>query len=437
MNKIKIGFFFVFTAVSALALQDDVSSRYLLFMRTQGQVFNEGYPDTYSEQNMLEISTNFPPYSPTNKVNVGVGSMMSYFRYDIDTVEKSLRRFLELSEKLSIPIWLRLDGEHWLDGRPDLWNWWDPAKLGYNPENAKNVEWTWWSSEYAIKIAWRNWGRQVRTTPTINLMSKDYIKANEKALEQLIPIIAEWYKNLPEDKKDLFAGISGGGETAIGVNSYYYPNGNELVNKPESEDPPSRGLIIDDTLSRGMQQIGYAAVFSAGIRTNGDLTEDDVVEVVRRHLRNISKKMYELGIPKEKIFSHGFGNMTGEKLFDAAVNEYSNPGWSSYWHTDDVLKDKGVVRNISRPEVEQWAPVEWLLLYRTDETLRWENAIRNTLTAPGAKLMCILNWEGVTDPGSTVIKAVNGVLKEELNPRKLPQPHSGSYEKSLYEVMDN
>lgn len=411
----------------------DPESRYIMIMRAQGQVFAEAHPETFNRGNMLEVAEHFPPYSPDNEINVGVGGMFSYFRYDIEVVEESLRRFLALSEELDVPIWIRLDGEHWLDARPDLWNWWDPEMPGYDPANARNVEWTHWGPEHAIKVSWRNWGRQIRVRPAINLMSPEYRAANEEALERIIPIIADWYEALPEDRKGLFAGISGGGETAVGVNSYYYPNGNDVLGEPESADP-FRLLVLEDTLSRGVQQIGYAAVSGAGIREEGDIEEEDLVEVCRRHVEWTARKMHEMGLPRDRIYSHTFGNKHGEALFDAAVNEYSVPGWSSYWHTTDILEDPGVVRNIARPDVPHWGSVEWLLLFPTDRTELWKRAVSNTINAPGLKLMCILNWEGIDGPESTVPEAINAVIDAGLQPRELPGGPRDVRDKSLYEI---
>lgn len=72
---------------------------------------------------------------------------------------------------------IELDGINYWQARPDLWNWWDKSKPGYNPENKKNVEWTDWTPDSAVKIGWRNWGSQHRVLPMPNLMSPAYLKA--------------------------------------------------------------------------------------------------------------------------------------------------------------------------------------------------------------------------------------------------------------------
>ena len=249
---------------------------------------------------------------PDSSIMVGMGKIFSYLQYDKEEITRSLREFLNHSVETDTPVMIKFDGENWWDRRPDLWNWWDPVAPGYNPENAKNVEWTGWSSDYAIKIAWRNWGRQIRIQPPPNLMSPAYRKACEEGMDELMPIVMEWWENLPEEKKYLFVGINVGWESAIGVSAYYYPNGNELIDQPPENDPKFKA-IPEDVLDRGKVQIGYASIQTAGIRTCGDIAEDDLCEVIRRHLEWLSKHVHDFGFPREKIFTHGTGDY-GEKL---------------------------------------------------------------------------------------------------------------------------
>lgn len=423
----------VSVCLGACALEQP-DQRYLVFMRTQGQVLDEGRPETMTSARLNEIAQCFPAYDSKSDIHVGVGCIFSYFRFDLDVVEQSLRRFLKASESANVPVWIKLDGEQWWNARPDLWNWWDPSKPGYNPDNAKNVEWTHWSPDHAVKIAWRDWGSQLRVLPPPNLMSPAYRAACHEAMDRLVPIIVEWHNKLPERKKGLFVGLNVGWESGIGTSSYYFPNGNSLLDKPESEDPPGGGLVIDDVLSRGMQQIGYAAVSSAGLRNSGDITEGDLVEVVRRHLLDLSKKARDLGIPKEKLYTHSFGNAKGEKLYDAAVNEYASPGWSEYWNSTDILKNKGVLRNLYRPEVAQWGSVEWLLLYPVDDAHKWYTALKRTINAPGLKMMCVYNWENIDQPKSEVVRVANRVIEEGLEPNSLSIPSAKNNSSSLYDV---
>ena len=138
-------------------------------------------------------------------VPLGVGFIISYLDIEPEKAAKKLKNYLSLSEQFDIPILVQLDGEAWWSNRPDLWNWWDKDKPGYNPENRYNVEWTSWSPDSAVKIGWRNWGKQIRVLPMPNLMSPKYRQATHAELKKLIPIILNWHQNLPSDKKQLLA----------------------------------------------------------------------------------------------------------------------------------------------------------------------------------------------------------------------------------------
>jgi hypothetical protein len=306
------------------------------------------------------------------------------------------------------PVMIKLDGEQWWQNRPDLWNWWDPQLPGYDPDNRNNVEWRWWGPEYALKIAWRNWGRQLRVLPPPNLMSPAYRKACHEAMDALMPILMDWYTALPEDKKYLFIGLNLGWESSVGINAYYYPNGNDLSDLPETEDPTS-GAIREDVLARGVKQQGYAAVKTAGIRDRGDITEEDLYRVTRMHLEDLCKRAYDFGFPQDKVISHGWGNEKGELLYDAAVNAYSCPGWSIYWYAHDPAVDAGVVRNLQRSDAPYWAAVEWWLDGPL-ETDRWKSALLNTLQYKNCKLVCIYNWESIRS-SPEVIEAIHQVIR--------------------------
>ena len=418
-----------------LGALEQPQQRYLLFMRTQGVAFNEGDPETITPETFEDIAQHFPRFDPEGEILVGVGGVFSYFRYDIDAVAASLRRFLESAEATGTPVWIKLDGEQWWDARPDLWNWWDPEQPGYDPANVRNVEWSYWGPEHALKIAWRDWGRPLRVLPPPNLASPEYRAAVREAMQRLVPIIVEWYHELPEDQKALFAGLNVGWESSIGTSSYYLPNGNDFLGVPPGDDLRPR-LVLDDVLSRGVQQIGYAAVSTAGIRTEGDIEERDLVDVVARHLLDLSRQARALGIPKDKLYTHPFGNATGEMLYDAAVNSLAHPGWSEYWNSLDITGNRGVLRNLHRPEVEQWASVEWLLLRPVEAVDHWYRAIKRTINAPGLKLMCIYNWENTAGAGPNVPQVVNRVIEEGLAPYELPPLPSRDAMQSPYAVEE-
>ncbi|AKJ63645.1 hypothetical protein [Kiritimatiella glycovorans] len=380
--------------VGAVCAGADTHERYLLFNMGPRSGFNVKRPGTITAETFDEFRDAFAGL-PASHIRPGCKLIFSYLAVDIETLKQSLRNYLEAAEATGTPVMVKFDGEQWWQNRPDLWNWWDPDLPGYDPANAKNVEWRHWGPEYALKVGWRNWGRQIRVQPPPNLMSPEYRRACHEAMDELLPIIVRWWRELPREKKHLFAGLNVGWESAIGVNGFYYPNGNELLDDPP-EDDPDYGLTRKDVLSRGAVQIGYAAVRTAGLRDRGNITEDDLVEVIRLHLEDLSRHVREAGIPRERIFTHGWGNEFGEKLYNAAVNRYSCPGWSDYWYAMDPNRDEGMMRALELSDAPWWGAVEWMLL-RPYKTELWARAMRQTLAHPRCRLLCMYNWHKVRD----------------------------------------
>ncbi len=387
---------------NALA-QEQRPLQYILVNRAPGAGWNQSKPDSFRREDFETISRALNG-GGKGRVRAGVCFIFSYFNTaDAATLPASLRRFLQLAAETDTPVLIALDGENWWGARPDLWNWWDKDKPGYDPANRENVEWTGWSPDDALKIAWRNWGRQIRVRPPPNLMSERYRAECHKQMAALIPIILDWAKALPPEKKELFVGIKLGWESSIGVNSWHYPGGNALLDKPEADDPKT-GLQVDVVPSRGVATLGYAAVKSAGIRTQGEITEADLAEVVRRHLEDLSRQAAQLGVPRDKVFTHAGGWKDGEALYQSALNAYSCPGWSFYQHAADPQSDKGVQTGLKRSDALNWAAVEWLFL-GPREVEPWRRALQATLADPRCRFLCVYNWEGIRD-SAPILEAI-------------------------------
>ena len=346
------------------------------------------------------------PDSASRTVRVGIGAIFSYLKESREQVRGEIREFLSLSEEYSIPVVVQLDGEQWWDGRPDLWNWWDPSRPGYDTANRENVEWSGWSADSALKIAWRNWGSQLRVLPPPNLMSPRYRAACHAEMRALVPGVVDWWKGLPRDRKYLLICLKLGWESSIGVNAFTIPGGNAFLTRAESDDPhiAIRGERVPD---RGLVTIGYAAVSTAGLARGGALREADMAEVVRRHLDDLCSLAARLGVPRERMFTHVGGWKEGELLYDAALNAHSCPGWSFYRHAPDPADDIGVMRVIGKSDAPYWGAVEWPL-EGTHTLPEWTAALRATLAIPRCRYLNIYNWSGIRSNPAAVgaIRAV-------------------------------
>ena len=359
-----------------------------------------------SREAMAQIAA-LRPAQQKRGLRLGVSAIFSYFQFPRETLAGHIARFLRAAEELDLPVVVQFEGEHWRDARPDLWNWWDPKLPGFDPENRRNVEWDGWGPEHAIRVSWINWGRQVRIRPAQNLMASRYRDAVHAEMRASIPLVLDWWRRLPAEKKDLFVGVKVGHETSIGVNGFYYPNGNALADRPEKDDP-RRPLIVEQLPARGMAPIGYAAVSTLGLAKSGPLKEEHLAEAVRVYLRDLCRWAHELGVPRQRLFTHCGGWANGEKLYAAAVNEFSCPGWSFYAHGMNPRGDATTMAALDKSDAPYWGAVEWLPLGAASQQ-DWEESFRNTLAVARCRYLCVFHWKIIKDlPYAT--KAVTAVL---------------------------
>jgi hypothetical protein len=329
------------------------------------------------------------------KIRVGAAAIFSYLNEPHERLRKRLQRFLQLAEKHDVPVVVQPDGEQWWGNRPDLWNWWDKNKAGYDPTNRQNVEWTGWSPDDAIKIAWRNWGSQIRVLPPPNLMSPIYREACNAEMRRVVPVVMDWWLALPDGRKDLLIAIKVGWESSIGANAYYYPNGNRLLDRPAADDP-KYGLNHEQLPGRGVIATGYAAASTIGLASAGELKESHQVEIVRRHLAELCRISSELGVPRDRLFTHVGGWKEGELLSDAALNPYASPGWSFYRHARNPEEDAGVTRARKANDAPYWGAVEWYP-QGVSTADNWRDAMEATLSVEGCRYLCIYNWRSIAD----------------------------------------
>jgi hypothetical protein len=377
-------------------------TQYIVFNRAPGRGMTQFDPETLGHRQFEEVLARFPN-RPTAAIQTGMSYIFSCFRTSPETTVKGLQVFLSAAEQTETPVLVQIDTEHWWEARPDLWNWWEPSRPGYDEDNRENVEWTGWSPDHALKLAWRNWGSQLRVLPPPNLASPRYIEACQQEVRRLVPVVLAWHARLPEAKKHLLIGIKLGHETSIGVNAYHYPGGNALLGKPPAQDPV-RPLDETDVLARGMAQIGFAALKTSGIRTNGTPAESDLRDAAQRYLEMLCREAAQAGAPRHLLFAHGAGWKEGELLYDVPVNPYACPAWSFYKHAVDPRKDTGAQRNLARSRAPYWAATEWLF-QGPKETEAWQKALTNTLADPRCRYVCVFNWESIrsSDP---VLRAI-------------------------------
>jgi len=373
-------------------------------------IWNGMAPNRYNQAAINEI-INAIGTKGSQYRKLGIGTIFTYLNYPRDEaipkMKQSLQNLLANTLQADIPVFIALDGAQWWNGRPELWNWWDPNKPGYNPDNKNNVEWTGWDNSHAIKKAWRNWGREMEVgSPPPNISSEAFVNACTDALNELLPVIITWYNALPQDKKYLLVGVSLAVEMDIGINYYYYPGG------VQPTEPAKQGYDFG-------VQLGYAALKTAGIKSSGTITDDDLTKAVNRYLNTLYDYAYEKGMPKEKLFVHsGFKDRANLKnkysKAESALVDHAQAGWSLY--NDNAREPSRVTYltgSINAIGNAQWSSPEWGIDPNFSQK-EYATALRNTLRFKKNLFVNIANWEGILNKPN-VLAAIKEVLLEKPN----------------------
>ncbi|MEJ7911804.1 MAG: hypothetical protein WKF70_01520 [Chitinophagaceae bacterium] len=410
VRRLRQSVFLLLLILGVLPAQAEEPPRYIFVNAVPGKAFKIGRPSSFNRKFFDDVIRKID--APLNtKLRVGISVLFDYLAVHPDSVQQCLERFMALSTETGVPILINLDGINWLGARPDLWNWWDPKMPGYNPANKQNVEWTGWDQSTALKISWRNWGKQLRVLPAPNLASPAIINAQITALNRLIPRIRDWYQQLPADKKYLLGGVKLGHETSIGVNAYFYKEGNRYLEQMPKNNvlDPADSYNAAAGFSGGLAHIGYAAVKTAGIRSQGRLTAFDLEQVVHHYLDTLCKTAVALGLSKSVIYTHQGGTFAPwqEHLsFAAASNGHSLPGWSLYTTDPSIAGDLGDV--LDRRVEKGWAAVEWW--WPGKDKTGWIYNLQTTLQYKDCRLIAIFNWENGLENYPDGIEALREVV---------------------------
>ena len=315
---------------------------------------------------------------------------LSYLNGSIESTQAILENILQLSEANDLPVIVHLDGIQWWEQRSDLWNWWDPTMSGYDPNNVNNVEWFDWGSTNAVKIGWRNWGRQLRVKPKPNLASPIVLNEHLAMLNILVPVIVDWYDALPEGKKELLAGVVLGWETSTYSSANYYTNGNSYLNLDPANDPH---FNQQDSIP-----MGYAAATTLGLQADRSIpiTEETRTAVVTYYHEQVVAVALTNGLPSWKIVTHAFEGY--EHSGEGALVDGIVPGWSAYGKTPEHFD----------PLLDQinggpWAAIEFQPTGLTEDFLASFLEYRN------CRYVNVFNWASIRD-NATTLDAYNALL---------------------------
>eukprot|EP00048_Salpingoeca_helianthica_P020833 m.8780 g.8780 ORF g.8780 m.8780 type:complete len:418 (-) comp5287_c0_seq2:28-1281(-) len=373
--------------------------QYLCVNLAPGQEWNQDRPQSVTPALLANIAKTIGTAGNAN-LGLCVSFLLSVLQTPTPVLNATLSAILAASAATNISVAIGIDGQNWWEARPDLWNWWDPARPGYNPSNIANVEWTDFArgsntSGPGIKISWRDWGSQIRVAPGQNIHSPAVRAATTAGALPLFSTIAAWSR-----REELLAGVVVGWETGIGVNAYYYPDGNSFEERypDDASHDPNHPFRPEDGITYGFQQLGFAAATAAGLRAPGDtrpLAAADIAVLSQWTLANLTRLARLAGVPTNRVFTHLGGNDPPYSLhvpFSAAFTPDSSPGWSFYRTTPNNIAEIG--QQMAAAGRTTWAAVEWWLPGSGSQA-DWTASLTATLRFLSCHMTLIFNWESI------------------------------------------
>jgi hypothetical protein len=112
---------------------------------------------------------------------LGFGLPISTYEFE-EHLPSLIRIAFAAARKHDMAVMLQFDFHLQWTKRLDLWNWFDPNKPDYNPDNNYNVEWH-GGDELPNKAHYLNWGGT--RTPATEYVLDEFEKLVDQAIEML------------------------------------------------------------------------------------------------------------------------------------------------------------------------------------------------------------------------------------------------------------
>jgi hypothetical protein len=259
-----------------------------------------------------------------------------------------IRSAFAAARKHDMAVMLHFDFHLAWKKRPDLWNWFDPNKPGYNPNNKYNVEWHGWDGP-PNKVCYLNHGVLERMPPNMCLTSKTARAEVTRIVSKVIgPVLREEIAKLKaEGKEALFAGVLVGSEPSI--DDYSKPN------------PERTKMMKEDGVPAG--RLGYRALLDRGFRADNPPADfrQALATIIQETIAFWCEQFVDAGIPAEKLYPHVAAPAPIEMMnapIWTAFNKFSRPGWTTY--AVEVLGEsfKPIYDELEKHGNPAWAGVE-------------------------------------------------------------------------------
>ncbi len=272
---------------------------------------------------------------------LAVGGAIPIFVDDASIVREIRLRF-DIARQTNVAVHFNVDDHIGWDKRPDLWNWYDPGKPGYNPANKMNVEWYDWDGTPNKRRYLTPEGKPSQT-PHMCYNSPKILTEISRVVSKIVgPALTREIDALKQNNQEyLFAGITIGAEA--GFDDYSIVS-KLLPQLPSHGDPvqmdgvrmirQAAALMNEDKAP--YSRLGYCSLTNAGY-SKADPPADinrSLAEVNQKFIEFWDKQFVDAGIPCSKLYTHVATSSAQDTDNNAPIgivfNPYARPGWTTY-----------------------------------------------------------------------------------------------------------
>lgn len=272
---------------------------------------------------------------------LGFGAFIPVFTGDERKIPHTIKLMFEIARQTNVAVHFNVDDHIMWDERPDLWNWYDAAKKGYNPNNRKNVEWYDWEGT-PNKRRYLSPAGVPSQSPHMCYNSP----AIEKEISRIVSLVVgpalrgEIDRLRRERKEYLFAGITVGAEEGFDD----YSGIPDVPQIPRSGSPmqmqmyrmlrQAANLMAEDKAPHS--RLGYCSLTNAGYSKANPPRDFNkaLADINQQFIAFWDKQFVDAGIPCSRIYTHVAAsppqNDSNNAPIAVAFNAYARPGWTTY-----------------------------------------------------------------------------------------------------------
>jgi hypothetical protein len=265
---------------------------------------------------------------------LGFGAFIPIFVSDESEIAQSIEVMFELAKQTNVAVHFNVDDHIEWDERPDLWNWYEPAKTGYNPNNTKNVEWYDWQGT-PNKRRYLTPAGVPSQSPHMCYKSPAVQKEVSRIVSQIVgPALRQEINQLKQENKQyLFAGITVGAEA--GIDDYsVVPELSQITSATAPMLVQAAITMVEDNAPH--TKVGYCALTNAGYSKANPPADINaaLADVNQKFIEFWDELFFGAGIPCSRLYTHVAASPLQDDNNNAPIgivfNPYARPGWSTY-----------------------------------------------------------------------------------------------------------